>query len=135
MSGAGGAFSNETWEWDGSTWTKRAAVGPGARCEAAMAALGDRLILYGGGFSDETWLGRGGFFHSDQMRVLEKFTRKGNEILYEVTVDDPKMYTKPFKNTRVFVLMKPGEEILEYSCEENNKEVVEGHVTDAWTHK
>jgi hypothetical protein len=35
--------------------------------------------------------GRGstGFFHSDEMRVVERFTRQGNEILYEVTVEDP----------------------------------------------
>ena len=52
---------------------------------------GDTLVLDSIGFSDETWLGRGGFFHSDQMRVIEKFTRKGNEILYEVTVEDPEV--------------------------------------------
>jgi hypothetical protein len=45
------------------------------------------------------------------------------------------MYSKPFKNTRTFVLMKPGQEIMEYSCDENNKEIVEGHVSDSWTKK
>jgi len=38
---------------------------------------GDTLVLDSIGFSDETWLGRGGWFHSDQMRVIEKFTRTG----------------------------------------------------------
>jgi hypothetical protein len=57
---------------------------------------GDTLVLDSIGFSDETWLGRGGFFHSDQMRVIEKFTRKGNEILYEVTVEDPEVLVKPW---------------------------------------
>ena len=56
-------------------------------------------------------------------------------IQYEITADDPKMYTKPWKNTRVFVLMQPGQELLEYSCEENNKEITEGHITDSWTKK
>ena len=57
---------------------------------------GDTLILDSIGFTDETWLGRGGWFHSDQMRVVEKFTRKGNDMLYEVTVEDPVMLVKPW---------------------------------------
>jgi hypothetical protein len=57
---------------------------------------GDTLVLDSIGFSDETWFGRGGFFHSDQMHVIEKFTRKGNEILYEVTVEDPEVLVKPW---------------------------------------
>jgi hypothetical protein len=56
-------------------------------------------------------------------------------LKYEVTIDDSKMYTRPWSNTRTFVLMKPGQEIMEYSCDENNKEITEGHVTDAWTKK
>jgi len=48
------------------------------------------------GFSDETWLGRGGFFHSDQMRVIEKFTRTGNQLLYEVRVEDPVVLVEPW---------------------------------------
>jgi hypothetical protein len=57
---------------------------------------GDTLVLDSIGFTDETWLGRGGFFHSDQMRVLEKFTRTGNQMLYEVTVEDPVVLVKPW---------------------------------------
>ena len=57
---------------------------------------GDTLILDSIGFSDETWLGRGGWIHSDQMRAIEKFTRKGNEVLYEVTIEDPVMFVKPW---------------------------------------
>jgi hypothetical protein len=57
---------------------------------------GDSLVLDSIGFSDETWLGRGGFFHSDQMRVLEKFTRTGNQMLYEVTIQDPVVLVEPW---------------------------------------
>jgi hypothetical protein len=57
---------------------------------------GDTLILDSIGFTDETWLGRGGKFHSDQMRVVEKFTRTGNELLYEVTVEDPEVLVQPW---------------------------------------
>src|SRR6478736_399391 len=57
---------------------------------------GDTLVLDSIGFTDETWLGRGGLFHSDQMHVVEKLTRKGNQMLYEVTVDDPEVFVKPW---------------------------------------
>ena len=54
------------------------------------------LVLDSISFVDTTWLGRGGFFHSAEMRVVEKFTRKGNEILYEVTVEDPEVLVEPW---------------------------------------
>jgi hypothetical protein len=57
---------------------------------------GDTLVLDSIGFTDETWLGRGGLFHSDQMRVVEKLTRTGNQMLYEVTVEDPEVLVKPW---------------------------------------
>jgi hypothetical protein len=57
---------------------------------------GDTLILDSIGFTDETWLGRGGFFHSTEMRVVERFTRTGNEMLYEVTVEDPEVLAEPW---------------------------------------
>jgi hypothetical protein len=57
---------------------------------------GDTLVLDSIGFSDETWLARGGYFHSDQMRVIEKFTRTGNTLLYQVTVEDPVVLVEPW---------------------------------------
>lgn len=60
---------------------------------------GDTLVLDSIGFNDFTWLARGGFFHSDQMRVVERFTRQGNEILYEVTVEDPEVLVEPWVMT------------------------------------
>ena len=57
---------------------------------------GDTLILDSIGFTDETWMGRGGKFHSDQMRVVERFTRKGNEILHEMTIHDPESFVEPW---------------------------------------
>ena len=98
---------------------------------------GDTLVIDTIGFNGQTWLDtEPERLTSDKLHVIERMDRPDFQHLkYEVTVDDPVMFTKPFKNTRVFVLMKPGDEILEYSCEENNKEVIEGHVTDAWTHK
>ncbi|HEY8520318.1 MAG TPA: hypothetical protein VIN61_09570, partial [Gammaproteobacteria bacterium] len=60
---------------------------------------GDTLVLESIAFNDFTWLARGGFFHSDQMRVTERFTRQGNEILYEVTVEDPEVLVEPWVMT------------------------------------
>jgi hypothetical protein len=57
---------------------------------------GDTLVLDGISFVDSTWLGRGGFIHSDNMRVIEKFTRQGNVLLYDVTVEDPEMLVEPY---------------------------------------
>jgi hypothetical protein len=57
---------------------------------------GDTLVLDSISFVDTTWLARGGFFHSDQMHVIEKLTRQGNQILYEVTVDDPESLVEPW---------------------------------------
>lgn len=60
---------------------------------------GDTLVLDSIAFNDQTWLARGGFFHSDQMRVVERFTRSGDEILYEVTVEDPVVLVEPWVMT------------------------------------
>jgi hypothetical protein len=60
---------------------------------------GDTLVLDSISFVDTTWLARGGFFHSDQMHVIEKLTRQGNQILYEVTVDDPEVLAEPWVMT------------------------------------
>jgi hypothetical protein len=60
---------------------------------------GDTLVLDSIAFNDFTWLARGGFFHSDEMHVVERFTRQGNEILYEVTVEDPVVLVEPWVMT------------------------------------
>src|SRR5262245_29206801 len=57
---------------------------------------GDTLVLDAISFVDTTWLGRGGFFHSEQMHVVEKFTRQGDVILYDVTVEDPEVLVEPW---------------------------------------
>jgi hypothetical protein len=57
---------------------------------------GDTLVIESRGFSPQTWLARGGFFHTDEMRVFERFTRQGDELMYEVTVEDPTLL-QPWK--------------------------------------
>lgn len=66
---------------------------------------------------------------SENLHIIEHFRRlDATHLGYEVTIDDPKMYTKPFTNERTWVLMPKNEEILEYVCTENNKEVEDHHV-------
>ena len=57
---------------------------------------GDTLVLDAVAFPDTTWLGRGGFFHSDRMHVVERFRRQGDALLYDVTVEDPEVLAEPW---------------------------------------
>jgi hypothetical protein len=57
---------------------------------------GDTLVIDATNFVEDTWFGENGYFHSDAMRVIERLTRQGDAILYEVTVDDPKVLTQPW---------------------------------------
>jgi hypothetical protein len=56
---------------------------------------GDTLVLDSIGFIDTTWIGRGGFFHTEKMRVVEKFRREGDALLYDVTIEDPDVWVEP----------------------------------------
>ncbi len=84
---------------------------------------GDTLVVDSIGFNTKTRLDTIGHGHSDQLHVIQRFTRTDPKtIAFEITVDDPKMYEKPFTNKRTFRL-NPGE-LMEYSCMENNKDLL-----------
>ncbi len=57
---------------------------------------GDTLVIESTSFDDTTWLGRGGFLHSADMTITEKLTRVGDEIRYDMTVNDPEMFVEPW---------------------------------------
>ena len=81
---------------------------------------GDTLVVDTVGFNGYTRLDTVGHPHSDALHMIQTFRRPDTDhIEYTVTIDDPKMYTKPWKNERAFTLMKG--ELIEYSCEENNR--------------
>jgi len=66
---------------------------------------GDTLVIDSINFDDSTWLGRGGLIHSGSMHIVEKLTRVGNEIRYEMTIEDPEMFIEPWvMPTRVLTL-------------------------------
>jgi hypothetical protein len=56
---------------------------------------GDTLVLDSIGFVDTTWIGRGGFFHTDEMHIVEKLKREGDAILYDLTLEDPEVLVEP----------------------------------------
>jgi hypothetical protein len=56
---------------------------------------GDTLVLDSIGFVDTTWIGRGGYFHSDAMHIVEKFRREGDAIFYDLALDDPVVLAEP----------------------------------------
>jgi hypothetical protein len=57
---------------------------------------GDTLVIESTNFVDSTWFGRGGLFHSADMKIIERMTRKGNEILYQMTIEDPDVLVEPW---------------------------------------
>ena len=89
---------------------------------------GDTLVVDTVGFNEKTRIDTEGHPHTGALHVVEHFTRTdADHIAYDVTIIDPGAYSKPWKNVRTFTL-KPDWELQEYSCEENNKEVNEGHI-------
>ncbi len=57
---------------------------------------GDTLVVDSTSFTDSTWLGRGGLFHSADMHIIERLTRVGNEIRYDMTIEDPDSFIAPW---------------------------------------
>ena len=88
---------------------------------------GDTLVVDVIGFNEKSWLDPAGHPHSDALHLIERYRlTDAQHVAYEVTIDDPKMYTKPWKSTMVFT-RKPDWEIIEYSCDENNKDRDQHH--------
>jgi hypothetical protein len=84
---------------------------------------GDTLIVDSSGFNDQTWLDDGGHPHSDALHVIERFRRTDfGHLELGITIDDPKMYTKPWTVTVPYNLV-PDTELIEYVCE-NEKDLV-----------
>ena len=62
------------------------------------------------------------------MTVIERFALTDADTMdYEVTIDDPVYYSKPWTNKRIFIRQSDFD-LIEYSCMENNKSLFEGRV-------
>jgi hypothetical protein len=84
---------------------------------------GDTLVVESINFTDNTGLGGNGngAIHSDNLRLIERFTRTGPDTIhYEFTVDDPTMYTRPWKVALDLTAKPEYRTIYEYACHEGN---------------
>jgi len=85
---------------------------------------GDTLVVDTVGMNDKTWLDNKGNIHSEKLHLTERYTRTDlGHMQVEYTVDDPGAYSKPFKSSFTAQLMPPGDELIEYICNENNQDV------------
>jgi hypothetical protein len=80
---------------------------------------GDTLVIDTIGFNDKTWVDMSGHPHSDAMHLVERIRRVDHNTLQnDLTIEDPKAYTKPWGGRLIFVL-KPGWSLGEMVCEDN----------------
>ncbi len=82
---------------------------------------GDTLVVENKGFNENTWLDYFGHPHTDQMHVVERWTRPNKQTLhYQATITDPGAYSRPF-TVAWDVPWSPNAELPEYICQENNR--------------
>jgi hypothetical protein len=79
---------------------------------------GDTLVVDVTHLNDETWLANGGYFHTDALHVVERYTRQGNTLRYEATAEDPNVMTKPWIMNPQTVVLTDGLLYEEPICEE-----------------
>lgn len=83
---------------------------------------GDTLVVDVTNFNDKTWLSGDGEFHSEALHIVERFTLiDGDTIRYEATVEDPKVFTRPWTLAFNFNRAETGYELFEYACHEGNR--------------
>ena len=81
---------------------------------------GDTLVVDTIGFNDKTWIDSDGHPHSDQLHVVERIHRTSHDTMIDdMTIEDPKAYTKPWVSRSVFEL-KAGWSLMEYVCEDSD---------------
>ena len=89
---------------------------------------GDTLEIDTVNFNGKTRLDTIGHPHSDQLHLVQRLSRPDlGHIVHEMMIDDPRTFTRSWKVTRTFTL-RTDWEMMEYSCEENNKSLWEGRI-------
>jgi len=84
---------------------------------------GDTLVIDTVGFNDKAWFDNKGHPHTEQLHTIERWTRiDEGHMTVEVTMDDPGAYTKPWTvKFQARLTGLPGDELMEYICQENNQ--------------
>lgn len=91
---------------------------------------GETLVVDVKGFTDQTWFDRAGNFHSDELHVVERYTRTGPDHLqYEATITDPKVFTRPWTiSMPLYRRLEPHAQLVEFKCVEFVEELIFGHL-------
>jgi hypothetical protein len=84
---------------------------------------GNTLVVDTVGFNDKFWFDFRGHPHTTKLHTIERYTRTDmGTLVNEVTIDDPGAYSTPF-TLKFTARLRPGEELMEYICNENNQDV------------
>lgn len=80
---------------------------------------GDTLVVESVAFDERTYIMPNGWFHSDELKVTERYTRPSmNYLMVEITVEDPKVLAKPWKSAPRRWTLGDGE-VYEFYCTQN----------------
>jgi hypothetical protein len=79
---------------------------------------GDTFVVDANNFNEDTWFDRAGNFHSDALHIVERYTLADKDhITYNATIDDPKVFTRPWQMNLVFYRhTEPNFRLLDYEC-------------------
>ena len=91
---------------------------------------GDTLVIEVSDFNGLTWFDRAGNHHSDQLKVTERYTLRGdNHIDYQATIEDPNTFSRPWTiSLPLYRRVEDQAQILEYKCVEFSEELLYGHL-------
>jgi hypothetical protein len=91
---------------------------------------GDTLVVDVTSFNDQTWLDRAGNFHSEALHVVERYTPvSANVLQYEATLEDPKVFSRPWKmNMPLYRHLEKNMQLMEYKCAEFAEDLLYGHL-------
>ena len=91
---------------------------------------GDTLVIDVTDQTDETWFDRAGNYHSEALKVAERYTLiDRNTINYEATMEDPKVFSRPWKiSMPLYRHQEKNAQLMEYKCVEFVEELMYGHL-------
>ena len=89
---------------------------------------GDTLVIDVTGLNDQSWFDRAGNYHSDALHVVERYSLIDKDhINYEATIEDPKIFTRPWKiSMPLYRRVEKNAQILEFKCVEFAEELLYG---------